>query len=396
MLKYFKHIAILSALALTACVDDSYRGYELDYADYPVGYTVQVAIGDPYAVRGTGPKNYIDDLSGNDVLVWAFNREEGTPFTATRTATDSLRCLIDGKVATVVAGNSLTVWKEGTVYYPSNELVAERYDFYGAFIDDATVLDSHRATDKVQLDIEIDGSQDVMTAKAGLPRSKETGLEKDYAFSYLSAMDGDAPIFTLNHHLTKLDLFVRPGITYGFSNTMTIMGANLETRTQGTLTVAAKDTDQMGMVFRDNSPYKAVLLRNEHGEACEPVTLQTINTYDAETGVNRYVDDPYLLQLQKEATRQLGASFFVAPEKTYILNLAFEDPDPRDDPFPNTVRLNSGEAFLPGHRYQVTMTVYGSYLIDIDCIMVPWLNAGSIWVDKDRQADEEDGWVPPS
>lgn len=396
MLKYFKHIAILSALALTACVDDSYRGYELDYADYPVGYTVQVAIGDPYAVRGTGPKNYIDDLSGNDVLVWAFNREEGTPFTATRTATDSLRCLIDGKEATVVAGNSLTVWKEGTVYYPSNELVAERYDFYGAFIDDATVLDSHRATDKVQLDIEIDGSQDVMTAKAGLPRSKETGLEKDYAFSYLSAMDGDAPIFTLNHHLTKLDLFVRPGITYGFSNTMTIMGANLETRTQGTLTVAAKDTDQMGMVFRDNSPYKAVLLRNEHGEACEPVTLQTINTYDAETGVNRYVDDPYLLQLQKEATRQLGASFFVAPEKTYILNLAFEDPDPRDDPFPNTVRLNSGEAFLPGHRYQVTMTVYGSYQIDIDCIMVPWLNAGSIWVDKDRQADEEDGWIPPS
>lgn len=395
MLKYFKHIAILSALALTACVDDSYRGYELDYADYPVGYTVQVAIGDPYAVRGTGPKNYIDDLSGNDVLVWAFNREEGTPFTATRTATDSLRCLIDGKEATVVAGNSLTVWKEGTVYYPSNELVAERYDFYGAFIDDATVLDSHRAADKVQLDIEIDGSQDVMTAKAGLPRSKETGLEKDYAFSYLSAMDGDAPIFTLNHHLTKLDLFVRPGITYGFSNTMTIMGANLETRTQGTLTVAAKDTDQMGMVFRDNSPYKAVLLRNEHGEACEPVTLQTINTYDAETGVNRYVDDPYLLQLQKEATRQLGASFFVAPEKTYILNLAFEDPDPRDDPFPNTVRLNSGEAFLPGHRYQVTMTVYGSYLIDIDCIMVPWLNAGSIWVDKDRQADEEDGWVGP-
>lgn len=395
MLKYFKHIAILSALALTACVDDSYRGYELDYADYPVGYTVQVAIGDPYAVRGTGPKNYIDDLSGNDILVWAFNREEGTPFTATRTATDSLRCLIDGKEATVVAGNSLTVWKEGTVYYPSNELVAERYDFYGAFIDDATVLDSHRATDKVQLDIEIDGSQDVMTAKAGLPRSKETGLEKDYAFSYLSAMDGDAPIFTLNHHLTKLDLFVRPGITYGFSNTMTIMGANLETRTQGTLTVAAKDTDQMGMVFRDNSPYKAVLLRNEHGEACEPVTLQTINTYDAETGVNRYVDDPYLLQLQKEATRQLGASFFVAPEKTYILNLAFEDPDPRDDPFPNTVRLNSGEAFLPGHRYQVTMTVYGSYLIDIDCIMVPWLNAGSIWVDKDRQADEEDGWVGP-
>lgn len=395
MLKYFKHIAILSALALTACVDDSYRGYELDYADYPVGYTVQVAIGDPYAVRGTGPKNYIDDLSGNDVLVWAFNREEGTPFTATRTATDSLRCLIDGKEATVVAGNSLTVWKEGTVYYPSNELVAERYDFYGAFIDDATVLDSHRATDKVQLDIEIDGSQDVMTAKAGLPRSKETGLEKDYAFSYLSAMDGDAPIFTLNHHLTKLDLFVRPGITYGFSNTMTIMGANLETRTQGTLTVAAKDTDQMGMVFRDNSPYKAVLLRNEHGEACEPVTLQTINTYDAETKFNRPVDDPYLLQLQKEATRQLGASFFVAPEKTYILNLAFEDPDPRDDPFPNTVRLNSGEAFLPGHRYQVTMTVYGSYLIDIDCIMVPWLNAGSIWVDKDRQADEEDGWVGP-
>ncbi len=396
MLKYFKHIAILSALALTACVDDSYRGYELDYADYPVGYTVQVAIGDPYAVRGTGPKNYIDDLTGHDVLVWAFNREEGTPFTATRTATDSLRCLIDGKEATVVAGNSLTVWKEGTVYYPSNELVAERYDFYGAFIDDATVLDSHRATDKVQLDIEIDGSQDVMTAKAGLPRSKETGLEKDYAFSYLSAMDGDAPIFTLNHHLTKLDLFVRPGITYGFSNTMTIMGANLETRTQGTLTVAAKDTDQMGMVFWDNSPYKAVLLRNEHGEACEPVTLQTINTYDAETGVNRYVDDPYLLQLQKEATRQLGASFFVAPEKTYILNLAFEDPDPRDDPFPNTVRLNSGEAFLPGHRYQVTMTVYGSYQIDIDCIMVPWLNAGSIWVDKDRQADEEDGWIPPS
>ena len=391
----WKHIALCSMLALVACVDDSYRGYEIDYEDYKEGYTVSVAVGDPYAVRGTGPKNYINDLSGCDVLVWAFNRAEDTPFTAVRTKTDSLQCLIDGKATTVVANNSLTVWKEGSVYYPSEEQVAERYDFYGAFIDDATVLDQHRASDKVQLDIEIDGSQDVMTSKAGLPRYASTGEVKDYAFSYLSSKEGDVPIFTLNHHLTKLDLFVRPGITYGFSNTMTITGANLETRTQGTLTVAAKDTDNMGMVFWDNAPYKQVILRNQNGEACEPVTLQTINTYDAETGVNRYVDDPYLLQLQKDATRQMGASFFVAPEKTYTLNLTFKDPDPRDDPFPNTVRLNSGEAFLPGHHYQVTMTVYGSYQIDIDCIMVPWLQAGSIWVDKDRQADEEDGWIGP-
>ena len=313
-----------------------------------------------------------------------------------RTATDSLECLIDGKAATVVGNNSLTVWKEGTVYYPSEDQVAQRYDFYAAFIDDATVLDSHRQEDRVQLDIEIDGSQDVMTSKAGLPRFESTGTIKEYAFSYLSSKDGDVPIFTLNHHLTKLDLFVRPGITYGFSNEMTITGANLQTRTKGTVTVAAKDTDNMGMVFWDNAEYKPVQLRNAKGEACEPVQLETINTYDEDTGVNRYVDDPYLLQLQKEATRQLGASFFVAPEKTYILNLSFLDPDPRDDPFPNTVRLNSGEPFLPGNRYQVTMTVYGSYRIDIDCIMVPWVSGGSIWVDKDRQADEEDGWIPPS
>lgn len=391
----WKHIALVSMLALTACVDDSYRGYEIDYEDYFTPLTVQVAVGDPFT-RGTGPKNSIQDLTDQDILVWAFNREEGTPFTATRTKTDSLQCLIDGKAATVVAGNSLTVWREGTVYYPAKDKVSERFDFYAAYLDDAEVLDTHRASDKVQVDIEIDGSQDIMTAKSPLPRLKETGAEKDYAFSYLSAMDNDAPIFTLNHHLTRLDLFVRPGITYGFSNEMTITGAKLTTRTLGTVTVAAKDTEEMGVTFAANAPYKDVELRNAKGEACEPLLLETISTYDEETGINRYVDDPYLLQLQKEATRQLGASFFVAPEKTYTLNLTFKDPDPRDSPFPNTVRLNSGEAFLPGNRYQVTMTVYGSYQIDIDCIMVPWESGGTIWVDKDRQADEEDGWIPPS
>ncbi len=392
----WKHIALLSMLALTACVDDSYRGYELDYEDYWTPLAVQVAIGDPFSVRGTGPKNTIQDLTDQDILVWAFNREEGTPFTATRTQTDSLQCLIDGKAARVVAGNSLTVWRDGPAYYPGRDYVSERFDFYAAYIDDAEILNSHRTADKVQLDIEIDGSQDVMTAKSPLPRFKDSGEIKDYAFSYLSAMDNDAPIFTLNHHLTKLDIFIRPGITYGFSNTMTITGAKLTTRTQATVTVAAKDTENMGVVFQENAPYKEVLLTNAVGEECEPLVLQTINTLDEETGVNRYVDDPYLLQLQKEATRQLGASFFVAPEKKYTLTLAFQDPDPRDSPFSNTVRLNSGEPFLPGNRYQVTMTVYGSYEIDIDCIMVPWVSGGSIWVDKDRQADEEDGWVPPS
>ena len=388
MRKRILHIAYACLLAsvLGACTDDSYRGYEINYEEYQMPLTVTVSVGNPYPdTKGTGPKDSLSHLAGNEILVWAFNRDSTNSMAFTRTPSDSIMCLVDGKSAIVDGVNYQARWESGTVYYPYREQSGQRYDFYAGFVDGATILNTEHHKDSVVLVLDIDGSQDLMTSKARLPQFKNNGGDKNYAFSYLSAQEGDDPIFSLRHHLVKIDLEVRPGITHGFTNEVTVAGAHIQSKTRARMTVAARDTLDMGVSFAPDSPVDWLHLTDPDGGEVTPLTLTTLEGL---------YGTPELEQRQKEETRHLGGSFFVAPATGYLLDvdrISYNHEEPvYYEPFYNTVQLRSGEAFLPGNHYKVTMTVYGEYLIFMDVELVGWQNAGTIPIDTDKDADDED------
>lgn len=372
---------LLAVLVFGACTDDSYRGYEKSYEAYDIPQEVKVSVGDPYAMysKGSGPIETLDGFADKKIHVWAFNRNENTSFTSTRTAKDSLQCLADGNVALLDGGNALAEWEDTPVYYPLGDLCAERFDFYAAFLDGSPIEDIQRSPSRVRASIKIDGSQDIMYSKADLPKMKN-GLDKPYAFSYLSAIDGNDPVFTMHHALVCIDLWVMPGITKDFTNKVVINSAALNSRTQVLLTVADKDPEGLGASFAENGAKDFLLLTEEDGSPLQPVELTTLQ------------GDPYdeeLRNRQKEQATKLGASFFVSSETLYKLKMDIQPVDGEPDrparvPVLADVQLLSGQTFQCGNRYRVVMSIYGEYAVVHQVSMIDWEDGGSFVIDRDQ------------
>ena len=378
-----RHIGgmLLAAPVLWACTDDSYRGYEKSYEEYDIPMEVKVSVGDPYAMgsKGSGPIETLDGFAGKQIHVWAFNRNEETSFTSTRTAKDSIQCLADGKIALLDGTNALAEWEDTPVYYPLGDLCAERFDFFAAFLDGSDIEHVQRSPSRVRTYITIDGSQDVMYSKADLPKMK-SGADKPYAFSYLSAIDGNDPVFTMHHALVCVDLWVMPGITKDFTNKVVINSAALNARTRVLLTVADKDPEGLGASFDENGAKDFLLLTEEDGSPLQPVELTTLQ------------GDPYDEALRSEQQRQatkLGASFFVSPETLYKLRMDIQPVDGEPDrparaPVEADVKLLSGQSFLCGNRYRVVMSIFGEYAVVNQVSMIDWEDAGSFLIDQDQ------------
>jgi len=379
--------ALAFALLFAGCEDNSYRGYEENFDLYSPFLTVDVAVGDPSAMtKGSGPKDIVKDFAGKAVHVWAFSRDTLADYTVTRQQ-DSLNCLIDGYPAILDGVNTIAKWQGGRkFFYPRLEYSTVKYDFFAAFLD-GSPFDVRRYEDRIELDASIDGSQDILTAKAKLPvfqdeKDKEKLDTADYAFSYLSAEKGDIPIFTMDHGTVRIDLVLIPGIATGNTSRVVVKSATLRSRTDITVTPAAKDTALIGVKFKENSPYVALPLTEDDGTPLKEYTLNIIDS-----------SEPDAIDKQKAAEHQLGAGFFVSPEKRYILNMLLHEPDHGEgyvdrEPIDNVVRLTAPDAeFRQGNRYVVRMTVFGERDIYFTVSLADWENSGSFVIDQDADSE---------
>ena len=368
----------------TGCKDNSYRGYVENTDNYSPPLTVHVAVGDPSAMtKGSGPMNGVKDFAGKAVHVWAFSRDSISDYTISRDR-DSLNCLVDGYPALLDGVNSIAKWQDGKkFYYPRLEYSRVKYDFFAAFMD-GLPFQIKRFVDRIELDAVIDGSQDILTAKADLPISG-SGDQKDtafYAFSYLSAEKGDMPIFTMNHGTVRIDLVLKPGIASGNTSRVVVKQATLSSRTDIRVISAAKDSSLIGVVFKEGGAYKDLLLSEEDGSPLKEYTLQILDGAD-----------PDAPKKQVEAIHQLGAAFFVSPEKRYTLSLLLHEPDHDDeyvdrDPIDNVVRLMAPEAeFRQGNRYVVNMTIFGERDIYYTVSLAPWRSSGIFMIDQDLDSE---------
>lgn len=307
--------------------------------------------------------------------------------------------------------SGLATTADGTIaYYP----VSGSYDFWGYRVDDAAVggtptvkivddngdeVAADQATKRV-VDIEIDGSQDIMAGKA-TPSADEVAKLGNYDenfYSAYAARKGVQPNITFNHLLTRFTFEVRAGSKAtaglpagGNTDAVKVTGVSVDSKTTGTLTVA----------YTGETKQAADLLTFT-GDA-SPLTLKQRSVTAVDHNDALVALDPVSLTWTDDAATmgdvlKIGEALLVAPGETeYPLTIALSQDvlqkvgDPKVTmPLEQkaTIKMDGVKKFEPGKSYKVTITVYGLEGIEVTATLVPWADGGSIDIDDDRNPNE--------
>ena len=392
----------------TACSDHSYRGSADDVPVEEELVPVMVVVGDPdhLIVKPEEPETpegkgagAIDNDSEEDwqdasIYIYAFKRDLQTSFRTT-SMEDSDWCLVDGstdelgslagKKARIGRLDAYVAW-EGVVrsiYYPQNNYP---YDFYGYYIDDIEVTPEQitRTDDAVQLEVEIDGTQDLMTSKAELTdeqlyREDFTDEQRldvmNYSYSAYTAKLNIQPVLYFKHHLARLRFELYPGREE--ANGVYVDSITVRSRTRAVFTVAAKAEERMGADFSADETYKLLSLREEDGSRLQRDFYHT--NYTGDFDVPLYERDGVLV----------GGSLLVAPDTEYEAHIYLKEQGRGGEityTYENVVPLTCNEGYFePGKQYTVRLGIYGKMEMDVAVELVPWGYGGSITVDQEDE-----------
>ena len=230
MKKYFMYVAFAAAGLLTSCSSESLTAGEdpqnptpEDRVPIQIAVATPQAVSNPISTRGAGT---VGDLAtgnniwkGEKVNVYMF--EKGTLTLATdgtNSLYDNVALTTPSEASALASGLANELNAAGNrvpyKYYP----VQGNFDFWGYYRDDATPTtgsaDPVVGTNEVAVPFEIDGSQDLMVAKAE-PTVAEIGLldasrNTDYYSAY-AARKTVQPNMTFKHLLTRLTFSIVGG-----------------------------------------------------------------------------------------------------------------------------------------------------------------------------------------
>lgn len=398
---------ILSLGVAMACSDDSYRGSaDAEWVEEEL-VPVMVVVGDPDHLivspetpetpegKGSGAVDNDSEDAWQDasIYVYAFKRDLQSDFRMTSMEGNGW-CLVDGATDEVgsLAGKRARIGRldayvtwEGAVrsiYYPQGNTP---YDFYAYYIDDIEVTQEQitRTEEAVQLEVEIDGSQDLMTSKAELTdeqlyREDFTDEQRldvmNYSYSSYTAKLNIQPVLYFKHHLSRLRFEIYPGREV--ANGVYVDSITVCSRTKAVFTVAAKAENSMGADFSADSTYKRLALREEDGSRLRRDFYHTNYTGD------------FNLPLYERDGVQVGGSLLVAPDTQYEAHIYLKEQRKEGGvtyTYENIVPLTCNEGrFEPGKQYTVRIGIYGMMEVDVGVEVVPWGYGGSLVIDGEE------------
>ena len=269
------------------------------------------------------------------------------------------------------------------------------YDFFGYYVQDAAVGGAapeptiNGTNDGYELAITIDGTQDIMTAKADVGyavSNRDTGkpgLGEDwndrFAFSAYAARRGVQPILQFKHELTQLVFMVESGTTFDTQTQLYVTGVKInKVPVNATLCVAGANagTDTGAAVTITD-------VKNEQNEYTSSIDV-------------RMADDEILTSANAIQVPNSGASavavgqpVMLFPEESkYSVTLTVAQGSAGSDvtaPIERDVKLdvNGTTPFKPGFAYTVTFKVYGLEKIDITAELTPWQTGTPIDINTD-------------
>ncbi len=408
-------IYIILCVLVAGCTDDSYRGIPEDFTDVSEPIPVMVAVGEPSgdilgksscATKGSGAMDNAESLKDKSIYVYAFRRDASASYSVTSASNPDV-CLVDGskdrhgnkagKEAKVNSIESYLEWQgEDVVCWPSGDKHTMAYDFYAYYIDDIQPKNIVRDDSCVTMDVEIDGRQDIMSAKAALPEGF-SGVDKmnvdAYSFSYYTAQRNIVPVFRMHHTLVKLAFELVPGYTPGIEKRISIRNIRVLSPKKATFTVADKDKGRLGLSFTDDISALSESERENYSLLLQPLRKPVTD-----------INPDGLISFVTLKTQKLPDSCYpdegllVAPMTgSYRAWMEFKE-DLLDN---NGDIVTPGEwitqsfaipfdstdfSFLAGNQYNVKITIYGTQNISVNVTLEPWKKYGdSIPVDPDKE-----------
>ena len=271
-------------------------------------------------------------------------------------------------------------------YYPT----VGNFDFYGYHVDDAKLSEPYVLATNDQLmvvDFDINGSQDLMTAKADFTadslKAQEAAAPDYYdwnveqnkvrKYSAFAARRGTQPTLVFNHWLTKLNFkFMIPESEApvideenGINTTIYVDSLSLKAIHEGQLVVANTAGEPGQIMWNEADTTTMWLMEKAEGETY----LQTLSTQALSTEV-----------------QNLGAGMMLAPAAEYEATIYIhQTPEGRTEaiakPSPMTIKLPANAAsalFAAGTAYNVVVTVYGLQEIQVTTELTNWIDGGDI------------------
>lgn len=353
--------------------------------------------------RGTGT---VGGLAGAADNVWA--GQQVNVFMFNRNTVDLAKFVYaetDGKApedifndqpmvtpTTGVASGVASIEGNVTKYYPVNDRTAT-FDFWAYHLDDAKTAGVeptfNTELNTMAIDYTIDGSQDVMFAKADQTTDCEGKCLPEKAYSAFAARKDVQPTLTFKHLLTRFVVEAKAGNrTTGNPDAeghpVTITDLKIYSANTGQLVYdAANDTTYLAWATDETGEEldSVALLAKEREDAAlvnaplVPMTEKTLTWLDGaegETGTSVPV--------------QLGEALLVQPGKTayrIVLELKqdkYNEATGTYEPITFTmddhIRLADNAAFKMGNSYKVNVTVYGLNEIVITTALSPWEDGG--------------------
>lgn len=412
---FFYAAAALSVLA--SCSKETVENAPVDGDN--VAIALNLASPSVIGTRGTGTIGDTE-ASGNNVWhgqpIYVIMTDEDFNFASYEGVSDNLTGEIYPDVEFIAPGGAnqfVTTSVAGAVeradaadhqlkYYPHDG----KFNFYGYAMGLTPGAQRTKAAledGAYVVDVEIDGSQDLMTAVA--PTDKKIGeVDASKLYSAYAARRDVQPTLTFNHELARFTFFVKAGNDNALGNgdadyAVRIKKVVLKSKTTGKMIVARPDaTREVSNITWDDQEKTELVLKQRYTNNGElqytanlvELTEQTLDSKDEYVQVGNesllvapgddeyegYIEVVQLLPLydEHEADRQ--------PEdvtNTFSFTLKASDVKKTVDGQPVTTTM-----FEPSKAYNVNLVVYGSEAIVVNTTLAPWVEGGDINIDPDQ------------
>lgn len=428
MKKSYFGVLTLSALMMASCSQDSvYVGEDPDAGGQVIDNvemsTMPIQFSSPMPkTKGTGTVDNVDGtVNWGERTVRVYAVEKGTmPEDLTDRQKAPLLGGVDIRPADATPEGVITVKDtKQTYYYPRKGA----FDFYGFYSDDAAGEDLSTAVkydagkQSYYVPFTIDGTQDLMMAKAAPNKELAEGYNEALLFSAQSARDEYRPKLTLEHQLARLSFYVVwgneniPGSNASdevFVQSLTVKGL----KTQGQMHFMAVDDANRTLVWTDGTSDLPIKELDADG-----------NSQDLNAGLDETVDvNDYATKAEFEAALEgegltieqvlgkyhptdrdaekgqlVGTPIMVEPKAGtdgYAFDLVlvqYYDPegnliptDQRETPYKSLpVKLGDGKNFEPGYNYDIKIKVNSLENIQVEVDIKPWENGDPVDIDPD-------------
>lgn len=308
--------AMMTAGVLASCSqsDEGNNGYDNPLelsADAILISAVSPSIAVDASTRSQGSvgadgANLTNKWDGQELHMFAFPKNATTGETIDEKITqDHAYAPLFNNVAIAKDGVSATIeWSDGkTVYFPRNGA----YDFFGYYADDATTgnptVEAMKGTNVCYVPFTIDGSQDLMTAKAALTDEDKTKLDAaDYnkAYSSYTARKNVQPNMKFEHLLTRL-VFNIKGQGDAKPEEVYVRSIKVKSQSTGKLVFAYSNPDNKGIAW--NGPEEFLALQERTKDENNNKIMQLLDKARWENTFDLYAKNPDgSYKFQKKAT----------------------------------------------------------------------------------------------